>query len=48
MDKIHPHDVATILDTDGIAVRGGHHCAMPLMDFYDLPGGNHQSFFWAV
>ena len=30
MEGIHPHDVAQILDTDGIAVRAGHHCAMPL------------------
>ena len=31
MDGIHPHDIGTILDADGIAVRGGHHCAQPLM-----------------
>ncbi len=34
--KIHAHDVGTILDSEGIAVRSGHHCAMPLMDFYDV------------
>ncbi len=34
--KIHAHDIATILDTDGVAIRSGHHCAMPLMDFYEL------------
>lgn len=44
IDKIHPHDVATILDTDGIAIRGGHHCTMPLMDFYGLPGTTRISF----
>jgi cysteine desulfurase/selenocysteine lyase len=34
----HPHDVAQILDARGVAVRGGHHCAQPLMDRLDLPG----------
>jgi cysteine desulfurase/selenocysteine lyase len=35
--KIHPHDIGTILDTQGVAIRSGHHCAMPLMAFLDLP-----------
>jgi cysteine desulfurase / selenocysteine lyase len=35
-DSIHAHDIGTILDSEGIAVRAGHHCAMPLMDFYNL------------
>jgi cysteine desulfurase/selenocysteine lyase len=34
--KIHAHDVGTILDSEGIAIRSGHHCAMPLMDFYGV------------
>lgn len=34
--KIHPHDIGTILDTQGIAIRSGHHCAMPLMNFLDV------------
>lgn len=34
--KIHPHDIGTILDNEGIAIRSGHHCAMPLMDFLDV------------
>lgn len=34
--KIHAHDIGTILDNDGIAIRSGHHCAMPLMDFFDV------------
>ena len=34
--KIHAHDVGTILDSEGIAIRSGHHCAMPLMDFYEV------------
>ncbi|HLF66299.1 MAG TPA: cysteine desulfurase, partial [Gammaproteobacteria bacterium] len=41
---IHPHDIATILDNEGIAVRAGHHCAMPLMDFYQLPATTRVSF----
>lgn len=35
---IHPHDLGTILDTDGVAIRAGHHCAMPLMTRFGLPG----------
>jgi cysteine desulfurase/selenocysteine lyase len=35
-DKIHAHDVGTILDSKGIAIRSGHHCAMPLMAFYEV------------
>ncbi len=38
VDGIHPHDLAQILDQNGVAIRGGHHCAQPLMDFFDLPG----------
>lgn len=34
--KIHSHDIGTVLDSEGIAVRSGHHCAMPLMDFYEV------------
>ncbi len=37
-DDVHPHDVGTILDRDGIAVRVGHHCAQPLMDRFDVSG----------
>ena len=35
---IHPHDIGTILDHQGVAIRTGHHCAMPVMDFYGIPG----------
>lgn len=35
--RIHPHDIGTVLDSEGIAVRAGHHCAMPLMDFFEVP-----------
>ena len=37
LNDVHPHDIGTILDHQGIAVRAGHHCAMPLMDYYGLP-----------
>jgi cysteine desulfurase/selenocysteine lyase len=36
-DGIHPHDIGTILDTEGIAIRTGHHCAMPIMEFFRIP-----------
>ena len=36
MDCAHSHDIATIIDREGIAVRAGHHCAQPLMDAFDL------------
>ena len=42
--KIHAHDIGTILDSEGIAVRSGHHCAMPLMDFYDVLATTRASF----
>lgn len=38
LGDVHPHDLGTILDHQGIAVRTGHHCAMPLMELYDIPG----------
>lgn len=44
LDKIHPHDVGTILDHSGIAVRTGHHCTMPLMTYYQLPATTRASF----
>jgi cysteine desulfurase / selenocysteine lyase len=42
--NIHPHDIATILDNEGIAVRAGHHCNMPLMDRFGLTGTTRVSF----
>jgi len=45
MEGIHPHDVAQILDRDGIAVRAGHHCAMPLHDKYNIPATTRASFY---
>ena len=44
MEGAHPHDIGTILDTEGIAIRAGHHCAQPLMDFYGIPGTARASF----
>ncbi|HWK50031.1 MAG TPA: cysteine desulfurase, partial [Steroidobacter sp.] len=37
LDGIHPHDIGTILDTEGVAIRTGHHCAMPVMEFFKIP-----------
>jgi cysteine desulfurase / selenocysteine lyase len=37
LEGIHPHDIGTILDMEGVAVRTGHHCAMPVMDFFGIP-----------
>lgn len=45
MDDIHPHDVAEFLDQKGIAVRAGHHCAMPLHQKYQLPATTRASFY---
>jgi cysteine desulfurase/selenocysteine lyase len=44
VDGVHPHDLGTILDEDGIAVRTGHHCAMPVMDFFKVPATARASF----
>jgi cysteine desulfurase/selenocysteine lyase len=44
IDKIHPYDMGSILDKLGIAVRTGHHCAQPIMDFYKIPGTIRASF----
>jgi len=44
LEGIHPYDVGTILDKMGIAVRTGHHCAQPIMDFYNIPGTVRASF----
>ncbi|MDO9107270.1 MAG: cysteine desulfurase [Methylovulum sp.] len=44
LDHIHPHDIGTMLDSLGIAIRAGHHCAMPVMDFYQVPATARASF----
>jgi cysteine desulfurase/selenocysteine lyase len=44
LDGVHPHDVATILDQQGIAVRAGHHCAQPIMERFGVPATTRASF----
>ncbi len=44
MDGIHPHDIGTIVDQFGVAIRTGHHCAMPIMDFFSIPATARVSF----
>ncbi|MCB9033398.1 MAG: cysteine desulfurase [Chitinophagales bacterium] len=44
LDGIHPYDVGVILDNQGIAIRTGHHCTQPIMDFYNIPGTCRASF----
>jgi len=44
LDGIHPHDIGTMMDHQGIAVRAGHHCAMPVMDFFGVPATARASF----
>jgi cysteine desulfurase / selenocysteine lyase len=44
MEGIHPHDVGTILDQEGVAVRTGHHCAQPVMERFGLPATTRASF----
>jgi cysteine desulfurase/selenocysteine lyase len=41
---VHPHDIGTILDAEGVAIRTGHHCAMPVMEFFDIPATARASF----
>lgn len=45
LDDVHPHDVATVLDSEGIAVRAGHHCAQPLMKWLDVSATARASFY---
>jgi cysteine desulfurase/selenocysteine lyase len=44
MECAHPHDIATIIDQNGVAVRAGHHCAQPLMERFDIPSATRASF----
>jgi cysteine desulfurase/selenocysteine lyase len=44
MDMVHPHDIGTVLDTHGVAVRAGHHCAQPLMQRFGVPATVRASF----
>lgn len=45
VDDVHPHDVATIMDSFGIAIRSGHHCAQPLGAFYHIPASSRLSMY---
>jgi cysteine desulfurase/selenocysteine lyase len=44
MDGVHPHDIGPILDQEGIAIRTGHHCTQPVMDFFGVPATARASF----
>jgi cysteine desulfurase / selenocysteine lyase len=44
LGRIHPHDIGTILDNEGIAIRAGHHCAMPIMERFGIPATARASF----
>jgi cysteine desulfurase/selenocysteine lyase len=44
LDGLHPHDIGSIVDQSGVAIRTGHHCAMPIMDFYNIPATARASF----
>jgi len=44
LEGVHPHDIGTVLDREGIAVRTGHHCAQPVMDFFGIPATTRASF----
>jgi cysteine desulfurase/selenocysteine lyase len=44
VDGVHPHDLGTVLDSRGVAVRTGHHCAMPVMEFFGVPATARASF----
>jgi cysteine desulfurase / selenocysteine lyase len=46
LENVHPHDIAQILDGDGIAVRAGHHCAMPLHEKLEIPASTRASFYF--
>jgi cysteine desulfurase/selenocysteine lyase len=45
LGDIHAHDLASILDDEGIAIRSGHHCAQPLMEYLDIPAASRASFY---
>ena len=44
VDGTHPYDIGTLLDSQGVAVRTGHHCTQPLMEHYGVPGTVRASF----
>ena len=44
LDDVHPHDIGTFLDFEGVAIRTGHHCTQPVMDRYKIPATSRASF----
>jgi len=44
LDEVHPHDIGTFLDFEGVAIRTGHHCTQPVMDRYKIPATSRASF----
>lgn len=46
LDNLHPHDVATAMDMEGVAVRAGHHCAQPLIEYLNVPATARASFYF--
>ncbi len=44
MEGVHPHDIGTVLDSEGVCIRAGHHCAQPLMKRLDVPATARASF----
>ena len=44
LENVHPHDIGTILDQEGIAIRTGHHCAQPVMQIFGVPATARASF----
>jgi len=44
LESVHPHDLGTIVDREGVAIRAGHHCAMPVMQFFNVPATARASF----
>jgi cysteine desulfurase / selenocysteine lyase len=44
LEGVHPHDAGMILDHEGVAIRAGHHCTQPVMDFFGIPATNRASF----
>ena len=44
IDGVHPHDIGTLLDSQGIAIRAGHHCAQPVMERFGIPATARASF----
>ncbi|HMN26921.1 MAG TPA: aminotransferase class V-fold PLP-dependent enzyme, partial [Caldilineaceae bacterium] len=45
LDGVHPHDLSAVLDSEGIAIRAGHHCAQPVHDHFDIVASARASFY---